>query len=306
VLVDLQSASASGVAHGVVQVHSPTVRQSSPHLMAAGSAVAIPTGTGPQSATGPTGAGPSTTGGATAVSSPRKWLAAGGCAVAALIVICLAASAALIAGQLWGGASSQAAAQDLVATQTVVAQTRNALSTVVSAATQTAAVPPPSPTSTPELVIPTSTPPPTSTPDPNRPTPIPPGMPYALIVSITQDGEFYVVNYETLAFVESMSNRHIHFFFDTTSVENAGVPGQGPYLMYAGPRPFREVSVYDVPPDATQICALVANPDHTIIPDSGNCFNLPVIEGGTPTRPVIPPTPKPTKDKDNGGGGYDY
>jgi hypothetical protein len=155
----------------------------------------------------------------------------------------------------------------------VVAQTRQALSTAVSAATETAAVAliPPTPTTEP----PTGTPPPTSTLDPSLPTPIPPGLPYVLITGITLEGDNYVVNYETMAFIESISSQHIHFFFNTTSIEDAGVPGTGPYLMHAGPRPFREVTIFDTPPDATQMCARVANPDHTIIPekDGGGGYN---------------------------------
>jgi hypothetical protein len=33
--------------------------------------------------------------------------------------------------------------------------------------------------------------------------------------------------------------------------------------------------VAERPPDATKICALAAEPDHRIHPNSGNCFDLP-------------------------------
>ncbi len=304
VVTDLQGASASGVAPSVVQIYSPTVRQSaSPYQVEASGPAAPPPGTGPAPAADP---GSSATGAGTGATPRRKWLAASGCALAALIVVCLA-GAALLASQFFGsGGSSQAAAQSLVETQTVVAETRDALSTLVSARTETAAVAavPSTPTLTPTLEIPTETPPPTSTLDPNQPTPIPPGIPYVLITGIDLDGDKYVVNYETLAFFESLSGQHIHFFFNTTRVEDAGIPGKGPYLMHGGPRPFREISLPDTPPDATQMCALVANPDHTIVPGSGNCIDLPVPAGGIPTQtvPAVPPTPKPDKDP----GGYDY
>jgi hypothetical protein len=68
---------------------------------------------------------------------------------------------------------------------------------------------------------------------------------------------------------------HVHFFFNTVSQENAGIPGSGPWILYGGPRPFREYRLSDKPAAATQMCALVANEDHSIIPDSGNCFPLP-------------------------------
>jgi hypothetical protein len=221
-------------------------------------------------------------------------------------VVCLA-GAALLAGQfLGGGGGSQAVAQSLVETQTVVAGTRDALATAVSARTETAAaaVVSASPTSTPTEAAPTQATLPTSTLDPNQPTPVPPGVPYVLITGIQLDGDKYVVNYETLAFLESLNSRHIHFYFDTILPEDAGVPGKGPYMMHGGPRPFREISLFDTPPDATQMCALVANPDHTILTGSGNCVDLPLPAGGipTPTVPAVPPTPKPDKDP----GGYDY
>jgi serine/threonine protein kinase len=304
-LADLQGVPGSVVLPGVVQLHSPTIRQSSLQQAVAASAVAIPTGTGSKTAPDSSGAGGATVESAGSWSRQRKWWAAGGCAVVMLLLACMAAGAAWLASQVWsGGGSSQAAAQSLVETQTVVAQTRQALFTVVSGATQTAASQMIPPTVTPSPQAPTLTPPPTRTFDPNIPTPIPPGVPYVLIVSVTLDGENYVVSYETLGFVETMAGRHIHFFFDTTAVEDAGLPGAGPYLMYAGPRPFREATLFDHPPEATQICARVANPDHTVIPDSGNCYDLPVPEGGFPTQPAVSPTPKPTKEKKDSGGGY--
>jgi tRNA A-37 threonylcarbamoyl transferase component Bud32 len=310
-----QDTSASGVVH----VYSPTIRQSSPYQMDANGPMVVSQDTGPRPATGPIDTGAAAASAAavagasavtgTAVVPPRrrKWWAVGGCALAALIVVCLAGSAALISGQFFGvGGSSQATAQDLVATQTVVAQTREALLTAVSAATENAAVAsmPSTPTPAQPTEIPTEIPSPTSTLDPNLPTPIPPGVPYVLITGIALDDNKYVVNYETLAFMESLSGQHIHFFFNTTKLEDAGVPGTGPYIMHAGPRPFSEVAIFDTPPEATQMCALVANPDHTILPDSGNCIDLPIPAGGipTPTQPAVPPTEKPEKDN----GGYNY
>jgi serine/threonine protein kinase len=306
VATDLQGASASGLTPSVVQIYSPTVRQSSssPYQVEASSNPMTPSpGTGPA----PTAnTGSSETGGMAAASPRRKWLAASGCAAAALIVVCLA-GAALFGSQFFGGGgSSQAAAQSLVETQTVVAGTRDALATAVSARTETAAVAavPPTPTLTPTIDIPTQAPLPTSTLDPNQPTSIPPGVPYVLITGVQLDGDKYVVNYETLAFFESLTSRHIHFFFNTTPVDDAGVPGKGPYIMHGGPRPFSEISIFDTPPGATQMCALVANPDHTVTPGSGNCVDLPLPAGGipTPTVPAVPPTPKPDKDP----GGYNY
>ena len=68
----------------------------------------------------------------------------------------------------------------------------------------------------------------------------------------------------------------MHFFFSTVSVADAGVPGAGPWFLYAGPAPFTGYKVSDRPADASQMCILVANPDHSIIPDTGNCIPLPL------------------------------
>ena len=40
--------------------------------------------------------------------------------------------------------------------------------------------------------------------------------------------------------------------------------------------PFTGYKVSDKPADASQMCILVANPDHSIIPDTGNCMVLPL------------------------------
>ena len=54
------------------------------------------------------------------------------------------------------------------------------------------------------------------------------------------------------------------------------MPGAGPWFLYAGPAPFTGYKVSDKPADASQMCILVANPDHSIIPDTGNCMTLPL------------------------------
>jgi hypothetical protein len=68
---------------------------------------------------------------------------------------------------------------------------------------------------------------------------------------------------------------HIHFFYNTVAPENAGSPGSGPWELYAGPVPFTRYTTSNRPAAATQICALVANPNHSVIADSGNCIDIP-------------------------------
>jgi hypothetical protein len=105
---------------------------------------------------------------------------------------------------------------------------------------------------------------------------VPPGIPFVRINSITIDGQGrYVVDYETFEYKEILPGTHVHFFFNTVLPENAGSPGSGPWILYGGPRPFTGYRESDRPAAATQMCALVANPNHSVQPNSGNCVNLP-------------------------------
>jgi serine/threonine-protein kinase len=125
-------------------------------------------------------------------------------------------------------------------------------------------------------------PPPTATnpPPPTATNPPPPTATTAVtqlsvrINSITLDGSTYVVNYETFGYTETLPGTHIHFFFNTVPPEQAGDPGSGPWELYGGPRPFTRYTTGQRG-SATQMCALVANPDHSVMANSGNCVNLP-------------------------------
>ncbi|NOH02179.1 MAG: hypothetical protein HND47_09595 [Chloroflexi bacterium] len=74
------------------------------------------------------------------------------------------------------------------------------------------------------------------------------------------------------------SQLHVHMFFNTVPPDQAGSPGAGPWkLTYRayGPSPFTQYSVGNRPSGATQMCALIANPNHSIQLNSGNCVDLP-------------------------------
>lgn len=86
----------------------------------------------------------------------------------------------------------------------------------------------------------------------------------------------YVVVYETFGYTEALPGKHVHFFFDTVPPEQAGAPASGPWILYGGPRPFTGYKVNQRPAGATQMCALVANPDHSVVAESGNCVDLPL------------------------------
>jgi hypothetical protein len=123
-----------------------------------------------------------------------------------------------------------------------------------------------------QTLAPTATSMPTETPIPTNTLP----PLYVRINNISVNASYqYVVEYETFGYAETLPGMHVHFFFDTVPPAQAGVPGSGPWILYGGPRPFTEYKVSDRPGSATQMCALVANANHSIIPESGNCYALP-------------------------------
>jgi len=72
-----------------------------------------------------------------------------------------------------------------------------------------------------------------------------------------------------------MPGVHVHFFFDTVPPSQAGVPGSGPWRAYGGPSPYDGYLLTDRPPAAQKICILVANPNHSVRQNTGNCYDLP-------------------------------
>ncbi len=103
----------------------------------------------------------------------------------------------------------------------------------------------------------------------------------ALITGIVGEDNHYAVAFETFGFTPVVPGQHLHFFWNTVTPANAGVPGLGPFQMYpieaggSGASPFTLFKISDRPAQATQICVLVANADHTVQANSGNCFPLP-------------------------------
>lgn len=103
----------------------------------------------------------------------------------------------------------------------------------------------------------------------------PPGVDFSAIRDIRVDGASYVVDFETFEFEPVLPGQHVHFFFDTVSEAQAGSPGGGPWAVYGGGSPFTQLGPGDRPAGAEQMCVLVANPNHSIQPGTGNCFDLP-------------------------------
>jgi hypothetical protein len=115
----------------------------------------------------------------------------------------------------------------------------------------------------------------TDTPTPTvQPTPSG-GLSVEIATIDIQNGS-YVVHYTPYGYNPQLPGTHIHFFFNTVPPENAGVgPTQETWFLYGGPNPFTGYGEGDRPAGATQMCALVANADHTVQLHTGNCVDLP-------------------------------
>jgi serine/threonine-protein kinase len=189
----------------------------------------------------------------------------------------------LMSGVMGGGGTGtptiEPATQAVVAQATVtVTLTKPAPTRAVPTATtrvepSPTQAPPATETAAPE---PTATlPPPTRTAPPPPPSPTVPVGPSARITNITLNGSTYIIDYATAGFAQALPGPHVHFFFNTVPPQQAGVPGGGPWKLYGGPSPFTGYTVEERPGGATQMCILVANPDHSVQQGTGNCVNLP-------------------------------
>jgi hypothetical protein len=204
--------------------------------------------------------------------SAKPALLAGGGAALVLILLCLVAGGIGGAYLLNRGGFFARASETPVETPAVT-QTGLAAAPVV---TDPTASPTPQLSATPTLPAPTATPEyiPTAT--------VPAGIPFARINAIELgSGGQYVVSYETFEYTEQLPGTHVHFFFNTVPPDQAGKPGKGPWILYGGPRPFTGYKTSDRPANASQMCALVANADHSVQPDSGGCLPVPDVPTAT-------------------------
>lgn len=128
--------------------------------------------------------------------------------------------------------------------------------------------------------------PPTGTPTPlESPTPtssptaaVTPGEPFVRITKVDMDTQgTYFIEYELLEFTDQLllDGYHLTFFFDNIPPDQVGAPFETNYYMYAGPSPFDKFNSEVKSDEATQICALVTQPNHIVIQRSGICFDLP-------------------------------
>lgn len=109
----------------------------------------------------------------------------------------------------------------------------------------------------------------------------PPAPNTARINSISEDGGRYIVEFDAFDFEPTLPGQHLHFFWNTVPPQQAGAPGSGPWQLYpasngvSATSPFTLFGVDDRPGGATQICLLVANPNHGVNQGTGNCVDLP-------------------------------
>ena len=139
-----------------------------------------------------------------------------------------------------------------------------------------------------DTVVPTSTvtpeptatvPPPTEIPTDTAIPPTPtPETPYVVLTDIRLENNTFVVDFEMHNVPPDQPQMHVHMFFNTVPPDQAGSPGSGPWKLIGGPygdSPFTLYGPANKPADATQMCGLIANPNHTVQPNSGNCLDLP-------------------------------
>ncbi|HSS34720.1 MAG TPA: Hsp70 family protein [Patescibacteria group bacterium] len=208
---------------------------------------------------GPAVAPPAGAGGSPAATGRPSWLVPAAVAGIALVVVAAGAFAFLPRGS-GGGAVPSSSAVGAGGPSLPIASALGSPSGSASASI--------GPSVSPSIAAsPTPTPAPT-------PTPTPAGK-QARINSIDVSGGRYVVDYEVFGYTQKLPGMHVHFFFDTVPPTKAGMPAKGPWYVYAGPIPFKGYKVSDRPAKATQMCILVANPDHSVIQKTGNCVDLP-------------------------------
>lgn len=106
----------------------------------------------------------------------------------------------------------------------------------------------------------------------------------SIIDSIVIVGDHYEVEFRTEGFVPKLqgatpSDHHLHFFFDDiTDPINAGTSGLNPgeWIIWDDVHPFDQYKVSDAEDrGATQMCVLVADAQHAVETETGNCVDLP-------------------------------
>ncbi|MGH9135897.1 MAG: Hsp70 family protein [Acidimicrobiales bacterium] len=105
----------------------------------------------------------------------------------------------------------------------------------------------------------------------------------AFITNVALDGDTVVVRYETVGYEPHLDagpdSKHVHFYFDTVPVTEAGIPANGPWVAWGLGKANGEY-VYsfraaDIPAGAGRLCASVANVNHGLDDHEQDCVALP-------------------------------
>jgi actin-like ATPase involved in cell morphogenesis len=219
---------------------------------------------------------------AAAAAPRRRWPVVA--AVAAVVGLVAVGAAVALAGGDDGGDAAEPATTAAVDTTTAPIDTTTP-TTAAAPTTGAAATTAPAP--------PTAAPIPGTVARATDPTPCPVGPPEtACITELVVDADGGLVAYfTTTGYTPELepARDHIHFYFDSVGDEtNAGAAGSGgDWRIWDAPNPFTPVggeagrtgyTLADaVAADATQLCSLVALPDHVVKPGTGNCIDLPGI-----------------------------
>ena len=91
----------------------------------------------------------------------------------------------------------------------------------------------------------------------------------------------YEISFTTAGFTPQppsvADSHHVHFYFNSLGEDEAGLPGGGPWSLYAGGSPYVDPNNTPLarPEGATQLCVVVANANHTLVRNTSQCFDLP-------------------------------
>ena len=102
------------------------------------------------------------------------------------------------------------------------------------------------------------------------------------ITGMTRNSNEIVVTYETVGYEPDIDggpeSRHIHFYFNTVPVDQAGLPATGPWVVYDvddnGEYVYRFPDS-EIPDGATELCASAANVNHGLDDHLQDCATLP-------------------------------
>ena len=106
----------------------------------------------------------------------------------------------------------------------------------------------------------------------------------AFITDIARDGDNVVVHYATVGYEPHQNagpdSHHVHFYFDTVPVSQAGIPADSHNWVAWGLEDGGGDYVYtfpasDIPAGASQLCASVANVNHGLDDFNFQCVRLP-------------------------------